>query len=257
MDGLFQAAATRTAGSSVVNVSTLHAAVQVSYMIMMYISIYPIAISLRRTNVYEERSLGIYYQPEDEDETEDPKEPSYVGSHIRRQLGFDIWYVFLGLFIISIVEGGRIENVKDFGFSLFAILFEVVSAYGTVGMSLGYPNTDASFSAQFKILSKLVIIAMMVRGRHRGLPYSLDRAVLLPSESLHEREFADATKRMKRRGSFMSAATATSGQVPSNALFRPEAGFASGRDNEATNTANGNPRPQASSPGNRLPTHIE
>lgn len=32
---------------------------------MMYISVYPIAISIRRTNVYEEKSLGIYA---DEDE---------------------------------------------------------------------------------------------------------------------------------------------------------------------------------------------
>lgn len=33
---------------------------QVSYLIMMYISVLPIAISVRRTNVYEEQSLGVY-----------------------------------------------------------------------------------------------------------------------------------------------------------------------------------------------------
>lgn len=27
----------------------------------------------------------------------------------------------------------------------------------------------------------------MIRGRHRGLPYSLDRAIMLPSEQLNER----------------------------------------------------------------------
>lgn len=32
---------------------------------MMYISVFPVAISIRRTNVYEEKSLGIY-APEDE-----------------------------------------------------------------------------------------------------------------------------------------------------------------------------------------------
>ncbi|EEP79126.1 hypothetical protein UREG_03972 [Uncinocarpus reesii 1704] len=206
VDGLFQAAATRTAGLSVVSLSALHPAVQVSYMIMMYISIYPIAISLRRTNVYEEKSLGIYYSGEEEEEEyEDPaKEPSYVGSHLRRQLGFDIWYIFLGLFVIAIVEGSRLQD--DPQFTMFAILFEVVSAYGTVGLSLGYPNTNTSFSAQFKVISKLVIIAMMIRGRHRGLPYQLDRAVLLPSEALHEKELRDAAMRMKRRGSAFSTA---------------------------------------------------
>ena len=40
------------------DLSQLHAATQVSYLIMMYISVLPIAISVRRTNVYEEQSLG-------------------------------------------------------------------------------------------------------------------------------------------------------------------------------------------------------
>jgi len=48
---------------------------------------------------------------------------------------------------------------------------------GTVGLSLGYPDVNTSFSGQFKTISKLVIIAMQIRGRHRGLPYQVDRAV--------------------------------------------------------------------------------
>jgi Trk-type K+ transport system membrane component len=35
-------------------------------MIMMYISVFPVAISIRRTNVYEEKSLGIWAPEEDE-----------------------------------------------------------------------------------------------------------------------------------------------------------------------------------------------
>ncbi len=92
-------------------------------------------------------------------------------------------------------------------FSMFAVLFEIVSAYGTVGMSLGYPTTDASLSSQFTVVGKLVIIAMMIRGRHRGLPYGLDRAILLPSESLLTREAADADARMARQTSQASVAT--------------------------------------------------
>lgn len=33
-------------------------------------------------------------------------------------------------------------------------------------------------------LSKLIVCAVMLRGRHRGLPVALDRAVLMPSEFL-------------------------------------------------------------------------
>ncbi|KAF1951633.1 hypothetical protein CC80DRAFT_424490 [Byssothecium circinans] len=192
LDGLFQAASTRTAGFAVVDLSMLHPAIQVSYLIMMYISVFPIAISLRKTNVYEEKSLGIYSSDDEGGGS------SYIGTHFRRQLSFDLWFVFLGFFFISIIEGSRLGNTKDAYFTLFSVLFEIVSAYGTVGLSLGYPGTSTSFSAQLKPLSKLIIIAMQVRGRHRGLPYALDRAILLPSESLHKKEEEDATRRARR-----------------------------------------------------------
>ncbi|KAL5049421.1 hypothetical protein BDW71DRAFT_175853 [Aspergillus fruticulosus] len=203
LDGLFQATCTRTAGFSVVNIADLHPAVQVSYMIMMYISVFPIAISLRRTNVYEEKSLGIFADDDDVDD-DSQTAPSYIGTHLRKQLGFDLWYVCLGLFIITIVEGDRLENKSQYSFQIWSVLFEVVSAYGTVGLSLGYPGVNASFVSQFRVLSTLVIIAMQIRGRHRGLPYSLDRAILLPSESLQQKEILDAERRMRRRASNLS-----------------------------------------------------
>ncbi|KAL4747355.1 hypothetical protein BDW72DRAFT_183017 [Aspergillus terricola var. indicus] len=203
LDGLFQATCTRTAGFAVVSIADLHPAVQVSYMIMMYISVFPIAISLRRTNVYEEKSLGIFADDEDVDD-DSQTAPSYIGTHLRKQLGFDLWYVCLGLFIITIVEGDRLENKNQYSFQIWSVLFEVVSAYGTVGLSLGYPGVNASFVSQFRVLSTLVIIAMQIRGRHRGLPYSLDRAILLPSESLQQKEILDAERRMRRRASNLS-----------------------------------------------------
>jgi Trk-type K+ transport system membrane component len=192
LDGLFQAAATRTAGFAVVNIADLHPAIQVSYLIMMYISIFPIAMSMRQTNVYEEKSLGVWADKDDEEQS------SYLSHHLRRQLSFDLWFVFLGFFLIAIVEGSRLENTNEYSFSLFSVLFEIVSAYGTVGLSLGFPGVNTSFSGQFKPLSKLIMIAMQIRGRHRGLPYALDRAILLPSESLHQKENEDATRRARR-----------------------------------------------------------
>ncbi|KAG4429965.1 hypothetical protein IFR05_014553 [Cadophora sp. M221] len=198
LDGWFQAVSTRTAGFGVVNLAALHPAIQVSYLIMMYISVLPIAISVRRTNVYEEKSLGIYGSPQEDNA--DEEEPSYIGAHLRRQLSFDLWYIFLGFFIISISEGKRIQS-GDPGFTMFSVLFEIVSAYGTVGLSMGYTNINASFSAEFGVIAKLVIIAMQIRGRHRGLPYELDRAILLPSEHLQKKEEDDAAIRVRRRSS--------------------------------------------------------
>ncbi|KAK0110626.1 low affinity potassium transporter [Cadophora gregata f. sp. sojae] len=182
--GWFQATSTRTAGFAVVNLADLRPAIQVSYLIMMYVSVFPVAMSVRRTNVFEERSLGIWGRSNTNSDTP----PSYVGAHLRRQLSFDMWYIFLGLFIIAVAEGKRLEDTSEDAFTGFSLLFEIVSAYGTVGLSLGHPNVNTSLSGQFTVVSKLVIIAMQVRGRHRGLPYKLDRAILLPGDMLNQEE---------------------------------------------------------------------
>ncbi|EER37209.1 potassium uptake transporter [Histoplasma capsulatum H143] len=64
------------------------------------------------------------------------------------------------------------------------MLFEVTSGYGNVGLSLGYPGINTSLSGKFSVFGKLIMCAMMLRGRHRGLPSQLDRAVMLPSDRL-------------------------------------------------------------------------
>ena len=60
LDGLFQALAVRSGGFYIVPISSLRIGTQVLYVLMMYISVYPVVITMRNSNVYEERSLGIY-----------------------------------------------------------------------------------------------------------------------------------------------------------------------------------------------------
>jgi len=183
MDGLLQAIAVRTAGFNVVNIAQLEPSVKVMITIMMYISAYPIAMSVRSTNVYEEKSLGVF-----EDEEGDDNEPtgpwgSYLAWHIRKQLAFDIWWLFIALWIICLIERHNInETDNDPWFDVFPIFFELVSAYGTVGLSLGIPNQNYALSGAFSPLSKLVVIIVMLRGRHRGLPVAIDRSIVLPYE---------------------------------------------------------------------------
>jgi hypothetical protein len=174
-------------------------------LIMMYISVFPIAISIRRTNVYEEKSLGMYQSSHVEDD-QDATALSYVGTHLRRQLSFDLWYVFLGFFIIAIAEGPKIVALR---FTLFDCLFEVVSAYGTVGLSMGAAGVNASLCSQFSVVGKLVIVAMEIRGRHRGLPYGLDRAILLPSESRFKKEAEEQEAALARTSTGLTHATAS------------------------------------------------
>ncbi|RDW60458.1 putative potassium uptake transporter [Aspergillus mulundensis] len=182
MAAIFQAASARHTGTASFNLADVNPAVQFSLLVMMYIAVFPIAITVRASNIYEEKALGIYSSEPETDENR----KGYILTHMRNQLSFDLWYIFLGIFCICVAESKRIMNPAEPGFSVFAIFFEAVSAYGNVGLSLGYPGASTSFSAQFSIFSKLVVCALMIRGRHRGLPSQLDRAVLLPSDRLIE-----------------------------------------------------------------------
>ncbi|KAI9035068.1 potassium ion transporter [Aspergillus affinis] len=176
---IFQAASARHTGTSTFNLADVSPAVQFSLVVMMYIAIFPIAISIRASNVYEEKTLGIYGSERSMNESDGR---SYIINHIQNQLSFDLWYIFLGSFCICIAEAGKIADTSIPAFSVFSVFFEVVSAYGNVGLSLGYPTVSTSLSGKFTVFSKLVICVMMIRGRHRGLPYKLDRAIFLPGE---------------------------------------------------------------------------
>ena len=53
------------------------------------------------------------------------------------------------------------------------IIFEVTSAFGTVGMSLGSLTArNASFSCDLSVKGQLCICILMILGRHRGFPSS-------------------------------------------------------------------------------------
>ncbi|OAG00389.1 TrkH-domain-containing protein [Paraphaeosphaeria sporulosa] len=157
LDGLFQATGLRTSGAYIITFSSLAPACLVAYLVIMYISSYPLVMTLRKTNTYEERSIGLQ---EGDDSA----------------AAYDIWFQFLAFFLVCIIERAHLR-AADPGFDMFSLLFEVTSAYGT----------DISLSGRFAGLSKVVMLFVMVRGRHRGLPLAIDRSILLPGEELMKR----------------------------------------------------------------------
>lgn len=180
---------------------------------------------MRNSNVYEERTLGIYaddplYSDRKLERTDNQSSrfwqktadlkrmltsaPAiedgkgyFVRQQLRAQLAHDLWWIVLAVFLIMIIEGGQFSR-DPAAFSVFNVLFETVSAYGTVGISVGVPNAAYSFSGAWHKLSKLILCAVMIRGRHRGLPVALDKAVLLPHERQDGAEEEDAMIRMER-----------------------------------------------------------
>lgn len=193
ISGLFQAIGIRSAGMYIINMSEIAPALLVFYTGAMYIAGLPIIVSIRSTNVYEERSLGVQKPEKRFDETK--SERSYIGTHLRKQIASDAWWVFIAFFLICIVERDAL-SIPSPGFDLYAVFFETVTAFGTVGVSTGVPYDTYAFSGAWHTLSKLILIVVMLRGRHRGLPMAIDRAVLLPGQELMER----LDKEYKRSG---------------------------------------------------------
>lgn len=74
----------------------------------------------------------------------------------------------------------------------FYVVFEIVSAYGAIGLSIGLPNANYSTTGAFTPTSKIVMILVMIRARHRGLPAAIDRAVMLPKDEKKQLENVSA-----------------------------------------------------------------
>ena len=145
INGLFQALAVRSGGFYIVPMSSVRISLQILYVIMMYISAFPVAITIRNSNVYEERSLGIYSDDPGYDKFEKelergvgwfrkrfkrpvgPRKDGYfLSQQLRAQLAHDMWWVVLAVFLIMIVEVGQFER-DPVSFSAFNVIFEVVS----------------------------------------------------------------------------------------------------------------------------------
>ncbi|KAK4641940.1 hypothetical protein QC761_505260 [Podospora bellae-mahoneyi] len=246
LDGLFQAIAVRSGGFYVVPIPSVYIGLQVLYVIMMYISAYPVVVTMRHSNVYEERSLGIYVEDDapDSDPEQSPlthhgpppskvspqgglsalhrafswtvtwhgvgarppsslRRPesriSFISQQIHGQLAHDLWWLSLAILVIITINTSNFM-ADPINFSVFNVIFEVVSAYGCVGISVGVPHDSYSFCGVWHPVSKLLLCVVMLRGRHRGLPVALDRAVRLPGEELEQEEEEDHQIRMSMGG---------------------------------------------------------
>jgi Trk-type K+ transport system membrane component len=180
LDGLFQAFAVRSGGFYVVDISQLRSGLLVLYVLMMYVSALPVTMTIRNTNVYEERSLGVFSEDQQEERKEQPELPQsstlmgnlkrqftsspgnqfrphpaqmaywnrgdFIRQQLRGQLGHDLWWIALAVFLITIIETGQFER-NPVVFATFNIIFEVVSAYGTVGISTGGKQNSYRCSA--------------------------------------------------------------------------------------------------------------
>ncbi|CAF3377286.1 unnamed protein product [Rotaria socialis] len=99
----------------------------------------------------------------------------FVRSIIQHIVSFVILtrtWLFFFIFLICAIEYHKMAPI-DPNITIFKVIFEIISAFGTVGLSLGYPNVASSFSTVLSPASKTIIVATMLMGRHRGLLASM------------------------------------------------------------------------------------
>jgi Trk-type K+ transport system membrane component len=207
--GWFQSVSTRTAGFNCIDLSLVSPAMLIIYTGFMFLSSYPTAIAIRQSGkkdspsqtgadelAYFESSMESKPAAGTEKSTEvvkaapaaepvanttqaqHPTQARGVEDEAKRLVIRDITFLYLALVAIALQENDRLRD--DPNFTVFKIIFELVSGYGTVGLTIGYPGISMSFSGAMRPFSKFVVALIMLLGRHRGLPDSIDKAVKVP-----------------------------------------------------------------------------
>jgi Trk-type K+ transport system membrane component len=174
LDGLFQAFAVRSGGFYVVGISSLRSGLLVLYVLMMYVSALPVTLSIRNTNVYEERSLGIFAednpgdkQPAEEkggffpglrramtiNNTNRPHKAwdrqDFLRQQLRGQLGHDVWWIALAILFITMIETGQFER-DPVVFATFNIIFEGIRTSPPIFLHLSSLTPTSGFCLRLR-----------------------------------------------------------------------------------------------------------
>lgn len=171
MNALFNSAMTRTCGFNSVDIGQLPVSLLVVYMSMMFFSACPVWVSMAGLAAGEASEVRIQASASDAPDLEG-KKPS-VTSHFRRILEQHLILLLAALVLLCRFEQGPVDSSSDPDFSFLALSFELISAYATAGLSIGYPNVTASFSARLSVPSKITVSAIMLMGRLRSLPATI------------------------------------------------------------------------------------
>ena len=94
-----------------------------------------------------------------------------IFKHTMYTLGRTRTWLFILIFLICAIEQERIT--RDPNVTVFKVVFELVSAFGGVGLTLGYPGVSSSFATILSPISRVIVGITMLIGRHRGLLASM------------------------------------------------------------------------------------
>ncbi|XP_059286367.1 cation transporter HKT1;3-like [Lycium ferocissimum] len=160
---LFEVVNTRHAGESVFDITTLSPAILIMFVFMMYLS------------------PSTSFLPVDTSHEEGLKTTKIMkrikGSSLVEYISLSpLSYLVIFTILICITERDKMKN-DPLNFNVVNIVFEVVSAYGNVGLSVGYScarqlksdghckDAMCGFSGKWSISGKFILIVVMFFGR--------------------------------------------------------------------------------------------
>lgn len=168
MAAYFQSVSTRTAGFNTVDIGLLSAATLFLYMALMYIGANPAGtaggIKIPTVAVLYGYIKDWFKKPGEPVTLHGRRVSKFAVSHAVRLYFFSTMGIALAAIAICIAEA-KFLITPDPTFNFLKVIFEIFSAFGTVGLSMGFPGAVTSFSAILTPFSKLMIILMMLFGR--------------------------------------------------------------------------------------------
>ncbi|KAJ5111315.1 hypothetical protein N7532_001850 [Penicillium argentinense] len=173
LDGLFQGLSVRGGGFTVVAFDRLPQGLLILYGIFLILQTWKSCFEHSSTNSADSWTTGPHQQESYISTRSKFPHARFAYQQFRSQFSHDIWWLSLAIILITTTESDHFQ-AEPMAFSTFKVIFETVSAYSCVGVSIGYPGKSYAFCGAWHTLSKLFLIAVAFRGRHRGISVTID-----------------------------------------------------------------------------------
>ena len=191
--GAFQVISLRSAGLQIMDFRLLNRGLMVVWVVAMYIPTAPYIgkglvgkDEMDAKTMYEKKGMiggslssgsgsgSGSIDLEDDDILHE--EFMHSSSFIKKNILNHTFFIFLSVAICSCIESDYIRANPEVN-NVFFIFFEIISAYGNVGVSMGVPNEAYNLCGKFQTTSKLIVIFMMLLGKFRGIPKLYDEVI--------------------------------------------------------------------------------
>jgi trk system potassium uptake protein TrkH len=164
----FQSVSTRTAGFNTIDVGGLGVATILFYIALMYVGANPAGtgggIKIPTVAVLYGYIKDWFYEPGLPVKLLNRNVSKFAVSHAIRLFFISMAFIMLVTFLICLKESQWLIT-PDPIFNFIKVVFETVSAFGTVGLTMGYAGGAASFAALLTPFSKALLITTMLVGR--------------------------------------------------------------------------------------------